>query len=103
MFPPITFANSTTVTFEPNLDQTEPSSKPITPPPITTMVSGTFSNSNAPVLVTTVFSSTSTPFNLAGSDPVAKIIFFVEIVSFVPSSFVTSTVFLSTKLPNPIT
>jgi hypothetical protein len=39
--------------------QTEPSSSPITPPPITTRCSGTFSSSSAPVESTTIFWSLS--------------------------------------------
>mmetsp|Transcript_9832 Transcript_9832/g.41814 ORF Transcript_9832/g.41814 Transcript_9832/m.41814 type:complete len:223 (+) Transcript_9832:596-1264(+) len=87
----MSFPNSTTVTLEPRRLHTEPSSNPITPPPITTMRSGTDFSDNAPVLVTTVSSSTSTPGNVAGSEPVAKMTFLAEIVSLEPSSFVTTT------------
>ena len=53
--------NSTTVTLAPRRRQTEPSSSPITPPPITIRCSGTFSSASAPVEVTICFSSISTP------------------------------------------
>ena len=52
--------NSMTVTFEPNLFQTEPNSSPIYPPPITAKFFGTLENSNAPVEETISFSSIST-------------------------------------------
>ena len=41
--------NSTTVTCEPSRRHTEPSSSPITPPPMTTMRLGTSASSSAPV------------------------------------------------------
>mmetsp|Transcript_14595 Transcript_14595/g.44568 ORF Transcript_14595/g.44568 Transcript_14595/m.44568 type:complete len:203 (+) Transcript_14595:809-1417(+) len=70
--------NSTTVTLEPSLFQTEPISRPITPAPITTSFSGTLSNSRAPVLSTMIFPSlsTGTPGSLDGSEPDAITIFF---------------------------
>ena len=83
--------NSTTVIFEPSRPHTEPSSRPITPPPTTTMRFGTSFNESAPVLVTMVSSSTSTPGKVAGSEPVARTTFFATTVSVVPSSFVTKT------------
>ena len=43
------------MTLEPNRDQTEPSSRPITPPPITVKFFGTFSSERAPVEETMVF------------------------------------------------
>ena len=49
------------MTFAPKRAQTEPSSSPMTPPPITTRCSGTFGKAIAPVDVTICFSSTSTP------------------------------------------
>ena len=67
--------NSTTVTSDPSRFQTEPSSSPITPAPITTSRFGTSAISSAPVEVTTLFSSTSTPGREAGSDPVAMTMF----------------------------
>ena len=47
--PPMEFRNSTTVTFDPNRDQTDPNSNPITPPPITQSRSGTAFIERAPV------------------------------------------------------
>ena len=43
------------MTLEPNRDQTDPSSRPITPPPITVKFFGTFSRERAPVDETMVF------------------------------------------------
>ncbi len=68
--------NSTTVTSAPRRRQTEPSSSPITPPPITTIDFGTSASSSAPVEVTMRVSSTSTPFSGVDSDPVAMTMFF---------------------------
>ena len=53
--------NSTTVTFAPSRRQTEPSSRPMTPPPITTMWPGTLASSSAPVESTIRSWSISTP------------------------------------------
>jgi hypothetical protein len=50
--PPIAPKNSTTVTSDPNRLQTLPISRPITPPPMTTIFSGTFCNERAPVELT---------------------------------------------------
>lgn len=80
-----------TVTLEPSLAQTLPSSKPITPAPMTPKVFGTSSKSSAPVL-SIIFS----PLNLAepisiGDEPDAIIIFFDSTISLEPSSFVIST------------
>ena len=72
-------SNSITVTFDPNLLYTDPSSNPITPPPITTIVSGIFSASIEPVLDTITFSSNTTPGKGVGSDPVAMMIFLLVI------------------------
>lgn len=58
----------------------------MTPPPITTKFSGTFSNFNAPVELTMVFSSQGIPGNSDGTDPVAIIVFLVEIILLLPSS-----------------
>ena len=53
----------------------------MTPAPITASVAGTFSSSSAPVEETICFSSTSMPFSLATSEPVAMMMVFVSIVS----------------------
>ena len=63
--------NSMTVTSAPKRRHTEPSSNPITPPPMTAMVLGGFDKFNAPVDDTICFSSTSTPGSGVVSDPVA--------------------------------
>eukprot|EP00126_Sphaerothecum_destruens_P011011 Sdes_comp20840_c0_seq1m17521 len=70
--PPIAPINSTTVTFAPSLAHTEPSSRPITPPPITTKCSGTLARERAPVEETMLTSSISMPGKGATSEPVAS-------------------------------
>mmetsp|Transcript_13818 Transcript_13818/g.37812 ORF Transcript_13818/g.37812 Transcript_13818/m.37812 type:complete len:286 (-) Transcript_13818:322-1179(-) len=87
----MSFANSITVTWDPSRLHTLPSSRPMTPPPMTTMRLGTSFRSRAPVDVTMVSSSTSTPGKAAGSEPVARMTFLVLIVSVVPSSLATTT------------
>ena len=82
---------STTVTSEPRRRHTEPSSRPITPAPMTTRRFGTLSSSSAPVEDTTTFSSISTPGRRVTSEPVAMTMFFVSSTWFEPSSAVTST------------
>ena len=52
---------STTVTLAPRRRHTDPSSSPITPPPITTMWPGTFGSARAPVESTIASLSISTP------------------------------------------
>ncbi len=52
-----------------------PSSSPITPPPITTICSGTLGSSSAPVLSTTTFWSISTPGSGVTDEPVAMTMF----------------------------
>ena len=66
---------SITVTSEPNLDHTEPISRPIYPPPITASLPGTLSKDKAPVEETIFSSSISMPGNEETSDPVAITIF----------------------------
>ena len=70
-----------TVTSDPRRAYTEPSSRPMTPAPMTASVLGTLFNSNAPVDVTTTFSSTSTPFRAEGSEPVAITMFLAVCLS----------------------
>ena len=60
---------------DPNRAYTEPSSKPMTPPPIIIRCLGISENFNASVEVIILFLSTVIPFNVEGFDPVAKIIF----------------------------
>ena len=83
--------NSITFTSDPNLAQTDPSSKPIIPAPIKVKRFGTSLREIAPMFVTTRFSSTSIPGSGVASEPVATTIFFVDKVFFVPSKFSTST------------
>mmetsp|Transcript_7983 Transcript_7983/g.35305 ORF Transcript_7983/g.35305 Transcript_7983/m.35305 type:complete len:213 (-) Transcript_7983:649-1287(-) len=87
----MSLANSITVTCDPRRLHTLPSSSPMTPPPMTTMRLGTSFRSSAPVEVTIVSSSTSTPGSAAGSEPVARMMFLALIVSVVPSSLATTT------------
>ena len=63
------------MTSEPSLDQTEPISKPIYPPPITANFFGTLLRDNAPVEEIIFCSSISMPGNETTSDPVAITIF----------------------------
>ena len=53
----------------------------MTPAPMTASVAGTFSRTSAPVEETICFSSTSMPFSLATSEPVAMMMDLVSIVS----------------------
>ena len=55
--PPTFPKNSTAVTFDPNRLHTDPSSSPMTPAPIRTILSGTRSSDKAPVDEMIVFSS----------------------------------------------
>ena len=63
--------NSTTVTLAPSRRQTEPSSSPITPPPITTIWPGTLPSSSALVESTIRSWSISTPGSGVTLEPVA--------------------------------
>ena len=69
---------SITVTLEPNLDHTLPSSKPIIPAPTTPRLLGTSSKQSAPVLSTICVPKIADEISI-GFDPVAIIIFFVSI------------------------
>ena len=92
-----------TVTFEPSRAHTEPSSRPMTPPPTTTRLAGTLRNSSAPVDETITFSSISTltPGMPATSDPVAMMMFLASTSSALPSSPVTETLPAAMTLPVP--
>ena len=70
---------STTVTSVPNLPYTEPNSKPITPPPITTIRLGTSFKLKASVEVMTRSLSILIKGNVVGFDPVAIIVFAASI------------------------
>ena len=80
-----------TSTSAPSRDQTEPSSRPITPAPMTTMRLGTLPSSRAPVELTIFFSSISTPGSGVDSEPVAIRIDFVCKLSVPPSASATAT------------
>lgn len=67
------------------------SSKPITPAPINTILSGTRDSLRAPVEDTMVSSSTSMPGKGVTSEPVAMRMFLERTTSFSPSSFSTVT------------
>mmetsp|Transcript_157378 Transcript_157378/g.504865 ORF Transcript_157378/g.504865 Transcript_157378/m.504865 type:complete len:276 (+) Transcript_157378:686-1513(+) len=101
--PPMESMNSTTVTWEPSRAHTEPNSKPMTPPPMTVIFSGTFSNFRAPVLDTIVFSSNSMPGKLMTSEPVARMKFLASIFSSPPSNKETERLLGPVKVPCPFT
>ena len=92
---------SMTVTFEPSLAQTLPSSRPITPAPITPNVSGTLSISSAPVLSNIfLLSNLAEPISI-GDEPEAIMIFLDSIISTSPSILVNSTLFPAITFPLP--
>src|SRR6266853_2034052 len=62
--------NSSIVTSEPSRFQTEPSSRPIAPAPITTSFFGASVNSNASVLLTIVLPSNFANGNSTGARPI---------------------------------
>ena len=99
--PPIWPRNSTTVTSAPNLDQTEPISRPMMPPPMTIIFLGTFSSAMAPVLVMTFFSSMVRPGNGVASLPVAIMMFLAKRVCSCPSVRLTLISFGPEKAPVP--
>ena len=92
---------SITVTSEPSLDHTLPSSSPIIPAPTTPSFLGTEFKQSAPVLSTICLLYLADGISI-GLDPVATIIFLSSIVSVLPSCFVTSTLLISVTLPLPI-
>src|SRR3954466_652651 len=95
--------NSTTVTSDPSRDQTDPSSKPIAPPPTTTSRLGTESNAIAWSLDTTVVPSNFMKGNSTGAEPVAITTFFADtLVGSVPALAETSTVVASTNDAVPV-
>mmetsp|Transcript_71248 Transcript_71248/g.212519 ORF Transcript_71248/g.212519 Transcript_71248/m.212519 type:complete len:200 (+) Transcript_71248:639-1238(+) len=101
--PPMLSKNSTTVTWLPSLDQTEPSSRPMTPPPITVSFSGTLSRVRAPVLETICFSSRSMPGRLTTSEPVASMMFLASMTCSPPALSATFTEFGPASVPWPTT
>ena len=90
--------NSTTVTCAPRRPQTEPSSSPITPPPMTTRRFGTSGSSRAPVEETIFCSSISMPGSGVTSEPVAMTMALDAVMVPTPS---TSTVFGAVMRPAP--
>mmetsp|Transcript_25181 Transcript_25181/g.37050 ORF Transcript_25181/g.37050 Transcript_25181/m.37050 type:complete len:229 (+) Transcript_25181:461-1147(+) len=103
--PQISGMNSTTCTSAPRRRYTEPSSRPITPPPMTTIFSGTFFKDNAPVESTmSCFSlSTGTGGSSATTEPVATMMFFAWMLCAPPSFKLTSTPLGPAILPHPCT
>lgn len=82
---------SSTVTCAPSRRQTEPSSRPITPAPITTRWRGTSTNSRAPVESRMRWLSTGTPGSGAGSEPVAMTMSRASSCAWPPSARATPT------------
>ena len=82
---------SSTTTSAPSLRQTLPSSRPMTPAPITPSRFGTASNSSAPQESTTCLPSNGTLFNSIGTEPEASTTCFATSSLFAPSNAVTST------------
>ena len=76
---------SITVTSEPSLDQTLPSSRPIIPAPTTPNLLGTLSKAKAPVLSTICLPKLAAGISI-GEEPVAIIIFLVSTFSEEPSA-----------------
>mmetsp|Transcript_17589 Transcript_17589/g.33165 ORF Transcript_17589/g.33165 Transcript_17589/m.33165 type:complete len:214 (+) Transcript_17589:630-1271(+) len=97
--------NSTTVTFEPRRAQTDPISRPITPPPMTTRLSGTLEICRAPVESTILPPSLSTTAVGRGvtSEPTARMMFLASMVSEPPALRSTLTELGPESLPNPLT
>ena len=95
--------NSMTVTSAPSRAQTEPSSRPIAPAPMTSIVFGTFSSAMPWSLLMTRLPSNLRNGSSTGTLPVASRMFCVLSVFFAPPSPVTSTVLPSTSLPRPFT
>ncbi len=78
----ISSRNSTTVTSAPSRRHTDPSSSPMTPPPMTTIDLGTLGRASAPVesTILCLLLSTSTPGSGVTDDPVAMTTFFAVTV-----------------------
>ena len=91
---------STIVTFVPKELYAVAISTPITPPPMTTIDSGHFSNDNAPVLSMHCGPSIPLIGTVDGTEPVAMI-YLSETIFLSPSAVLTFTVVLSAKLPSP--
>ena len=94
--------NSTTDTLEPSRPNTEPISKPMTPPPIITKCLGTSLSSKASVLVMILFLSSLMKGSMLGLEPEAMITYLLFKSVALPLTGVTVTVFLSLKDPTPV-
>ena len=94
---------STIVTSVPKALKNCPISHPITPPPTINIDSGISSSPRTSSLVITTFPSYGNILGTTGTEPFASIILSAFIVSTVPSSLVTSIVFLSINFPKPLT
>ena len=94
---------STTVTSAPRRRQTEPSSRPMMPAPMTIRCFGTSGRARAPVESTIRFSSISTPGSGEGSEPVAMTMFLASSVGSAPSSALTTTLPGPAMRPKPLT
>ncbi|MCY1432487.1 hypothetical protein D9M71_484870 [compost metagenome] len=92
---------SMTVTSAPRRAQTEPSSRPITPAPITPSFFGTAWKSRAPVESTITSWSTGAGGMSTGLEPEARITFSASTICTLPSEPVTSTCLLASSLPWP--
>ena len=100
--PPICPKNSTTVTSVPSLDQTDAISRPMIPPPITTIFLGISCSAIAPVLVMTFFSSIVKPGKGVASLPVAMMMFLARTLVSPPSFRLTAIVCSSANAPVPL-
>mmetsp|Transcript_40456 Transcript_40456/g.103609 ORF Transcript_40456/g.103609 Transcript_40456/m.103609 type:complete len:252 (-) Transcript_40456:435-1190(-) len=94
--------NSMTVISDPRRPHTDAISRPMMPPPMTTIFSGIFFREMAPVEETMVSSSTGEPGSGVTSEPVAMMTFLVGMVLVLPSSAVTSTSVPLFNLPHPL-
>merc|ERR1719219_1349509 len=92
--PPTCPGNSTAVTSDPSLDQTDPNSTPMTPAPMRTIFCGTSLRLRAPVDDTMRSSSMVIPGKGVTSDPVAIMTFLALMTSLTePSGAITETSF----------
>ena len=92
---------SSTVTSAPRRAHTEPSSRPMTPAPITPSFFGTAWNSRAPVESTMMSSVSGAGGISTGREPEAMITFSASRTWVLPSRPVTSTCLLASSLPWP--
>mmetsp|Transcript_9990 Transcript_9990/g.20226 ORF Transcript_9990/g.20226 Transcript_9990/m.20226 type:complete len:266 (-) Transcript_9990:495-1292(-) len=95
--------NSMTSTSAPSLPHTEPSSRPMMPPPMTTIFFGTSLRAKAPVELTIFSSSMVTPGSGVTSLPVAITTFLASTLVSDPSSMATVTSLAPVTFPHPLT